>query len=93
MIYVKESIYILQYYLSNEIAGVSFGIIASIKDYKIFHTCNTEPGSSGSPILTCNNKLIGIHKGVIDNKPFNIGSFLNYAIIDFIEEKLPKTNC
>ena len=87
MIYVKESIYILQYYLSNEIAGVSFGIIAGIKGYQIFHTCNTEPGSSGSPILTCNNKLIGIHKRALDNRLLNIGSFLNYAIIDFIKEK------
>ena len=93
MIYVKESIYVLQFPLSNEIAGVSFGIIKSIKNYHIFHTCNTEPGSSGSAILLSNNKLIGIHKGAIDNLYYNIGSFLNYAIKDFIKEKLPKIDC
>ena len=37
-------------------------------------------GSSGSPILNLNNKVIGIHQ---DN--FNKGTFLNYPIKEFIK--------
>ena len=51
--------------------------------YNFNHKCNTEPGSSGSPILNMNNKLIGIHKeGLYDN--LNKGIFVDYPIKEFI---------
>ena len=95
--YAKESIYILQYPIpkettSNETAGVSFGIIRGVRDYYIYHTCNTGHGSSGSSILASNNKLIGIYGGTFIDKYFNIGTFLNNPIKDLIKLNFPKIN-
>ena len=62
IIYENNSLYVLQYPNMDK-ASVSYGILNSIQDYNINHTCSTEKGSSGSPILNLsNNKLIGIHK-------------------------------
>jgi len=62
--YDKKSIYVLQYPLGND-AAVSYGLSKEINNYEIKHTCSTEHGSSGSPILNLsNNKVIGIHKQV-----------------------------
>jgi len=50
--------------------SVSYGLIKKIDDNKevIEHYCNTEKGSSGSPIVSLETfKLIGIHFGY-DNK-------------------------
>ena len=84
--FIDETIYVLQYPKGK--LGVSFGILDSIpseKKYNFFHKCSTEGGSSGSPILNSNNKLIGIHKkGGINNKN-NKGTFLNYPIKEFIK--------
>ena len=58
----ENSIYILQYPLGEKV-GVSYGIINRIDEYNIEHYCNTEIGSSGSPIINIkNNEIIGIHK-------------------------------
>ena len=84
-IYIKETIYIIQF-PENKLS-VSYGIIENIyKDriYNFNHKCSTKGGSSGSPILNINNKLIGIHKGGYNNKN-NIGTFLNYPIKEFIQ--------
>ena len=71
-LYIKKSIYILQY-PNSERASVSYGIIQDIdskEKFHIRHLCCTEKGSSGSPIMDLsNNKLIGIHKGT--NKKYN----------------------
>ena len=58
--YKKKSIYIL--HCPNK-RYVSYGLINALREYKtILHYCNTEHGSSGSPILSLNsNKVIGIH--------------------------------
>ena len=61
--YIDETIYIIQYPKSK--LSVSYGILNQIYEYKKYnsnHKCSTEGGSSGSPILNINNKLIGIHK-------------------------------
>ena len=83
--YNKETIYIL-HYPSYENISVSYGIINNYKEdkeYEFIHHCNTEKGSSGSPILDIkNNKIIGIHKGTKNN--YNLGSFINYPIKEFI---------
>ena len=82
-LYTNESIYIL-HYPNGDKASVSFGYgIEKIKKYDIKHLCNTEPCSSGGPILNLQtNKVIGTHKGFIKavDKIFNIGSFLKFPL-------------
>ena len=79
--YRKKSIYILHY--PNE-KYVSYGLMNELKENKtIIHYCNTEHGSSGSPILSLNsNKVIGIHYGgsTNNNFEFNYGTYIKYAI-------------
>ena len=78
--YRKKSIYILHY--PNK-KYVSYGLINELKKYKtIIHYCNTEHGSSGSPILSLNSyKVIGVHYGSSNNNyKFNCGTYIKYAI-------------
>ena len=82
--YVDNTIYIIQY--AEGMLSASYGILNGINEnkdynYNFRHTCCTKNGSSGSPILNLKNKIIGIHKGF---DSYNIGSFLNYAIKEFI---------
>ena len=79
--YSKKSIYIIHYPKGK--LNASIGLIDYIKDNKtIYHKCNTEGGSSGSPILSLETfKVIGIHSG--SNKEehqFNTGLFIKNAI-------------
>ena len=87
--YAQETIYIIQY--PNGKLSVSYGIINSISEnqkYNFCHKCSTDKGSSGSPILNENNKVIGVHKeGNSGSVNFNAGTFLNYPIRAFIQEK------
>ena len=76
-----ETIYIIQY-PEGELS-VSYGILNLLNTRKIYglnYFCNTKTGSSGSPILNKNNKVIGVH---MDK---NMGTFLNYPIKDFIQK-------
>ena len=59
----RKSIYIIHY--PKDKLQVSYGLINYILEgKKISHYCNTEDGSSGSPILSLNNfKVIGVHYG------------------------------
>ena len=81
--YENNSIYVLHYPNMSK-ASVSYGIIKQIMNFNIYHTCCTEPGSSGSPIMNLlNNKVIGIHKEA-SRFNFNIGSFIKNPINKFI---------
>ena len=84
--YIDETIYIIQYPEGK--LSVSYGILNKIyedKKYNFLHKCCTKGGSSGSPILNMNNKIIGIHKeGNLINS--NRGTFLDYPIKDFIKQ-------
>ena len=85
---------------------VSYGIIKNKKkikkEYKFAHSCSTDAGSSGSPILMQNsNKIIGIHYGTEKDqekdKEYNLANFLNEPIKKFIdklnlEKEKEKTN-
>ena len=65
---------------------MSYGTLLNIfndKKYKFKHKCATKEGSSGSPILTLKNKVIGLHRGA--EKALNLGTFLNEPISDFIK--------
>ena len=78
-----KSIYIL-HYPNSQNAGVSYGNGIAYDENKskfdIQHKCNTLESSSGGPILNLStNKVIGIHKGCIQNisgEKYNTGSFL-----------------
>ena len=81
----EKSIYVIQYPESE--LSVSYGILDKIYEDKIYnfnHKCSTNSGSSGSPVLTINNKLIGIHKEGFRN--YNKGTFLNYPLKEFIQK-------
>ena len=88
--YIDNTVYIIQY--PEGILSVSFGIIKNIyedKRFNFIHKCCTKRGSSGSPILSVNNKVIGIHKSEKGNN--NLGTFLNYPIKEFIKKYSNKT--
>ncbi len=85
----NENIYVIQYpklKLSQQIAAVSYGILKTIdNEYKINHTCSTETGASGSPILnTSENRVIGIHTESSPKNNYNIGTHLKYPINEFL---------
>ena len=83
----NNTIYILQY-PKGEALSYSLGIVKSIFDKNIVHTCSTEFGSSGSPILLLSNyRVIGVHKR---KTPFNFneGNFIKYPIEEF-KKKYP----
>ena len=79
--YRKKSIYILHY---PNIKYVSYGLIKELREYKtIIHYCNTEDGSSCSPILSLkSNKVMGVHYGGKKNSKnkYNYGTNIKYAI-------------
>ena len=87
-IYLKETIYILQYPEGK--LSVSYGVLDNIlidKKFNFNHSCSTKGGSSGSPIINLStNKLIGIHKEGLQSSNYNRGTFLNYPIRVFIKE-------
>ena len=85
--YKKYSpIYILQY-PQGKFASHAVWVIDKIKKEILFHTCSTENGSSGSPILFLSNfKVIGIHKGSkkINNEDgINFGTWIKFPIEEF----------
>ena len=88
--YKDEQIYILHYPNSNK-ASISYGDgIEKISENDIKHLCNTQPGSSGGPILSrLTNKVIGIHKACINkkNERYNIGTFLKFPLNDLNKKK------
>ena len=92
-LYKQKTIYVLQY-PNGKNASVSYGILRSfneIKESEIRHSCSTEKGCSGSPILNLEtNKVIGIHKEGSINFNYNMGTFLKYPLSDFIEHYLKK---
>ena len=84
-IYENESLYILNY-INGKDMFVSYGILNNIEDNKIIHKCNTDSGSSGSPIILLNNnKVIGVHYGGSKhNHNFNFGTLLKIPLLDYI---------
>ena len=83
--YKNASVYILQYPKGQNVM-VAYGNINQIQDKKnICHTCYTEEGSSGSPILSLNNyKFIGIHYGS-SHFNFNKGTLIKHPINKYFE--------
>ena len=83
----KNPIYLLQYPLGDK-PLYSLGRIKSINGYDIHHSCISEKGSSGGPIINLNNhKVIAIHKGENKKKALNAGTLINF-IINKLEEEV-----
>ena len=82
--FIKKDIYLIQY-PKSKISEASPGIINFINEnYLLGHICQTEKGSSGSPIINMENyKVLGIHKGGSENLNINLGTFIKVAIDDF----------
>ena len=84
--YEDKSIYTIQYYNGGN-AAVSYGLINNIGNLNIQHTCSTDKGSSGSPLLNIsNNKVIGIHKEGSTKFNFNRATLLKFPLNDFIKK-------
>ena len=87
---IEKSVYLLHYPKGVKV-NISAGKIKGLikEKYAILHSCNSNPGSSGGPLIDSNNnKVIGIHRGGSknDNKEYNVGSFLKEPILQFIKE-------
>jgi len=86
----NKSLYIIQYPKSiNEYeVVVSYGIFKEInKKYDIHYYCNTDKGSSGSPIINLSTqKIIGIHKEGYKKYNYNSGTLLSYPINEYLKE-------
>ena len=91
--YSKNAIYVL--HPNEKEILVSYGILNEIcedKKYEFQHYCTNFKGSSGSPILDIlNNKIFGMHKISIGEN-YNLGTFINYPINEFIEENYIDNN-
>lgn len=88
---ISKEIYLLHYPKSNNVK-VSYGKMTEIKEDKnnFHHSCSTEVGVTGSPILNLSNcKLLGIHKNDQKIENYNIGIYINNPIKDF-HEKIKK---
>jgi V8-like Glu-specific endopeptidase len=87
-IYSNKSIYLLNYPQEKEVV-VSYDQPPKIINEGIKHKCQTQEGSSGSPILLANNqKVIGIHYGAHKTQNFNLGLLIIYPIIEFNQKEI-----
>ena len=87
-IYANESIYTL-HYPKGENMATSFGLIKGINENKIKHSCCTEDGSSGAPILTLKDfKVVGIHFGFKKKLMLNEGTFIKSIILELSKYKI-----
>ena len=88
-IYRKKSIYILHYPKGK--LSTSYGLIngLTVDGKKIEHCCNTDTGSSGSPILSLETyKIIGIHHSGNNRK--NFGTFIKCVIEELKKNEYEK---
>ena len=89
-IYINKQIL---YLVSNDKFSFSCGVIKSINGDIIEHSCSTEFGSSGCPIITSSNaKVIGIQLLVRKNYNVNTGIFLKEPIKEFYERNRSRIN-
>lgn len=85
--YKDKTIYILHYPQGN-FASLSINVINNIdKNIRIFHSCSTEHGSSGAPILSLDTlKVIGIHQSYNELKKKNSGIIIKEPINNYNKE-------
>ena len=81
-ILTNKSIYILHYPGNEKNIVVSYGLLSYISENIIYYKCNTEGGSSCSPILSLDkNKIIGIHFETNKINNNNLGRIFKYKIL------------
>ena len=69
------------------------GKIEQIEDFEFYHDINTNPGSSGSPIILFNTlKVIGIHKNEDNEKKLNVATFIDVIFKKLDEKEKDKSN-
>ena len=89
-IYNKKHVYLLHYphgNFSEYSSGIMKGFLLD-QNYTFRHSCKTEKGSSGGPIINLlNHKVIGIHKGYKEKQKFNLGTILKEPINDFYSKR------
>ena len=88
--YMKNSIYLIGY-PNGGISKYSMGIFKLIEEdnFNISHSCQSNPGSSGCPIIKSNNnRVIGIHKGASAEKNWNTGILIRKPIEEFNKTNL-----
>ena len=92
--YKKNSVFIGGYPYNQENKKLeemcySNGIINRLcKDnYFFYHDCDTFSGSSGSPLINVDKKIIGIHSGCFYKNNKNVGIFIGPIIDDLLENK------
>ena len=81
-----DKIYIIHYPGNSAFSFISYGdMTIGEENGPIKHTCITEHGSSGSPILDLSTfKILGIHKGKNKSgKKEGLGTFLKWPIEEF----------
>ena len=80
-LYNGKSVYLLHYPFGTNVE-YSFGKITNIENNGIIkHLCQTQKGSSGSPILNyLNLKVMGIHSGYEKGDNMNLGFFIKKPI-------------
>jgi hypothetical protein len=76
---VDDTIYIFQY--PKGILSFAEGRIQSISGFNYFHSASTEGGSSGSPLLNDQARIIGIHKSGLKVEQKNVATKFN--VIDY----------
>ena len=87
--YKYEEALAIGYPKGEKLASGNGTIGEIINDYEFFHNIPTDHGSSGSPIILCNNlKVIGIHKESDNKKKLNVGTFIGEAIKEIDKNKL-----
>ena len=87
--YKNKEVYLLHYPKGGEIKLFPGKIkgVAEDNNYNFQHYCNTDFGSSGSPIINSfNYKVIGIHKAYIKKSKINSGTLLKEPIQQFIDK-------
>ena len=89
--YKNKNIYVIQYkldckcsYNTGKITNINKGNFNHTGDFN--HNCDTDKGSSGSPLLSLENqKVIGLHIGRRNN--FRYGIFIKNIIKEFEDNK------
>jgi len=84
----EDKIFIFQYPKGN--LSSAEGNIRSLSGFNYFHSASTEGGSSGSPLLNYETKVIGIHKAGIEQEKKNIATDINiiyYALRTLYNKK------
>ena len=93
---MKISIYLL-HYPKFESLDYSTGVMTKLSaNYELNHTCASEHGSSGGPIISLgSHRIFGIHLGRIQNKNKNAGTAIRGSINEFIQQyqKSKRNNC